>query len=220
MIETIRILLFPEQDYFRSLLSFGLIISIVYFLFYTLLNLASRFVSPSPGAEDNGSAVAIILEVAKYLKKKPTNSTAIWLLFTDGEEIGMRGALEFAKCHKAELSNAWVINIEGGGKNAPLAYSIKEKSLRIACSSSKLIAILIDVAKDRNEQLCPTKDADSTDAYFFLRQGYKAVTLWRYSKESRDAIHTSNDNIDIIDPDSLVGTVEFLCQVIETIDKI
>jgi hypothetical protein len=220
LIETIRIFLLPEVIILRAILSYGLIVSIMYFLFYTTLNLASRFVSQSPGAEDNASAVAIIIEIAKHLKKEPTNSTEVWLLLTDGEEIGMRGALEFACCHKDELGGSLVINIEGGGKNAPLAYSTEEKSLRIAKCSSELIEILIHVAKTHNEQLIPMKDADSTDAYFFLKQGYKAVTIWRYSDEIRQTTHTARDNIDNIEAESLMETVEYLLHVINHIDRI
>jgi hypothetical protein len=219
LIETIRVFLLLETDFLKLILSYGLVISIAYFLFYTVVNLASRFVTPSPGAEDNASAVAEILEVAKYLKTEPINSTEIWFLLTDGEEISMRGALEFAKRHKDELENAWVINIEGGGKDAPLACSTKEKSLRIVNCSSELIDILITVAKEHNEQLIPIKDADSTDAYFFLKQNYKAITLWRYSEEIRDVAHTARDNIDNIEPNSLAGTVEFLLHVIDYIDR-
>jgi hypothetical protein len=219
LIETIRIFLFPEEFFLRDFLVYGLIISSVYFLFYTAVNLAGKYVAQSPGAEDNASAVAIILEAAKHIKNEPTNSTEIWLLFTDGEEIGMRGALEFAKIHKDELANAWVINLEGGGKKAPLAYSTKEKSLRSIECSLDLIDILIDVAKEHNEQLNPMKDAYSTDAFFFLRQGYKAVTLWRNSEELIEVTHTARDNIDKINPTSLSGTVEFLLHVIDYIDK-
>jgi hypothetical protein len=219
LIETIRVFLFPEFIFLRDILSYGLIISIVYILIYTILNFASRFVAQSPGAEDNASAVAIILEVAKLLENEPMSSTEMWLLFTDGEEIGMRGALEFAKRHKIELGKAWVLNLEGGGKEAPIAHSTKEKSLRVADCSSELIDILHSVANEFNEKLVPMKDPDSTDAYFFLRYGYKAVTLWRYSKENRDATHTSRDNIDLINPDYLEETVKFISHVIHSIDN-
>jgi hypothetical protein len=219
LIETIRHFLFSEGIFLRDILSYGLIISVAYFLIYTMLNFASRIVAQSPGAEDNASAVAIILEVAKQLEKEPIDSTEVWLLFTDGEEIGMRGAVEFAKKHKDELGNAWVINIEGGGKEAPLAYSTKEKSLRVADCSLELIDILIAVANEHNQHLVPIEEPDSTDAYFFIKEGYKAVTLWRHSKESRDTTHTSHDNIDIIKPNSLVDMVDFLHHVIHYMDR-
>ena len=220
LIETVRIFVFPDYDLLRVILSYGLVISVVYFAFYTVVNLASRFVAQSPGAEDNASAVAVILETAKHLINAPTNSTEIWLLLSDGEEISMRGALEFAKRHKHELYNAWVLNLEGGGKEAPLAYSTKEKSFRIADCSSDLINILTEVAKEHSQQLIAIEDPDSTDAFFFLRQGYKAVTIWRHSEETRDATHTSHDSIELIDPDSLKETVEFLIHTINYIDRI
>ncbi|MGD2072466.1 MAG: M20/M25/M40 family metallo-hydrolase [Candidatus Thorarchaeota archaeon] len=216
--ETIRGFLFPEIIFLRDILSYGLIASIAYFSFYLMVNLASRFVAQSPGAEDNASAVAITLEIAKFLKNEPTNSAEVWLLFSDGEEIGMRGALEFAKGHKSELGEAWVINLEGGGKQAPIAYSTKEKSLRVIDCSSEIIDSINSVAKHLNEELVPMKDPDSTDAYFFLRHGYKAITLWRYSKGNCDATHTFRDNIDIINPNYLEETIKFVSHVIRYVD--
>ena len=51
-------------------------------------------VPASPGAGDDGAAVAVLIETAKHwAKRKPTNSLIV--LFNEGEEIGLVGASAF-----------------------------------------------------------------------------------------------------------------------------
>lgn len=51
-------------------------------------------VAVSPGADDNATGVAVVLEVARLLGSRPTPRT-LQLLFFDQEERGLRGSLAF-----------------------------------------------------------------------------------------------------------------------------
>lgn len=42
----------------------------------------------SPGANDNASGVAVVLELARRLARDRLRQTEVWLAFTDGEEVG------------------------------------------------------------------------------------------------------------------------------------
>lgn len=50
----------------------------------------------SPGADDNTSGTAVLLETARVLKDRPRAATVIFAFFT-GEESGLRGAREFTR---------------------------------------------------------------------------------------------------------------------------
>lgn len=50
----------------------------------------------SPGADDNTSGTAVLLETARILKDRPRHATVIFAFFT-GEESGLRGAREFTR---------------------------------------------------------------------------------------------------------------------------
>jgi hypothetical protein len=52
-------------------------------------------VSSSPGADDNGSGTAGVLEIARILSGIETNMSFIFIAF-DGEEIGLEGAYHYA----------------------------------------------------------------------------------------------------------------------------
>lgn len=57
----------------------------------------------SPGADDNASGVATLLEIARIFSNLPTPQT-LKLVFFDAEEIGLRGSLAFT-ANKANLAN-------------------------------------------------------------------------------------------------------------------
>jgi len=60
-------------------------------------------VASSPGADDNASGVAVMLEVARLLGSRPTTRT-LQLAFFDQEEAGLLGSQAFVT-HKARLEN-------------------------------------------------------------------------------------------------------------------
>lgn len=59
----------------------------------------------SPGADDNGTGVACLLEAARVLKDHPTQRT-IRLVFFNLEEVGLVGSRAYAQRLKAQTDNA------------------------------------------------------------------------------------------------------------------
>jgi hypothetical protein len=60
-------------------------------------------VAVSPGADDNASGVAVVLEVARLFGSRPTPRT-LQVAFFDQEELGLRGSMAFA-ANEAHLEN-------------------------------------------------------------------------------------------------------------------
>ncbi|MGA7438626.1 MAG: M20/M25/M40 family metallo-hydrolase [Luteibacter sp.] len=71
-------------------------------------------VEAGPGASDDGSGVAILLEVARLLKQSTPGKNGVILLFTDGEEAGLLGARAFLT-HPLAKHVAVAINAEARG---------------------------------------------------------------------------------------------------------
>lgn len=77
-------------------------------------------VAASPGACDNGSAVAAILETLRALREGPPLTNDLIILFTDAEENGMLGARHFVRDDPLAKDNPLVLNFEARGTGGPV----------------------------------------------------------------------------------------------------
>ncbi len=75
----------------------------------------------APGAEDNGSGVAALLNLAQIIAKQPLRND-VQLVFFSNEEYGKEGSKTFAKKLTAEgASVIGILNIDAVGYNDPMA---------------------------------------------------------------------------------------------------
>ncbi|MEE8508225.1 MAG: M20/M25/M40 family metallo-hydrolase [Myxococcota bacterium] len=72
-------------------------------------------VPAAPGAGDDASGVATLLEVARALRAGPALRHPVYFLVTDGEEIGLVGAEAFVRAHPRRREVAAVLNFEARG---------------------------------------------------------------------------------------------------------
>jgi Peptidase family M28 len=82
----------------------------------------SDSVPAGPGAGDDGSGVAILLETIRALKARNAAASAIHpivALFTDGEEPGLLGAAFYLRDPAARARIGAVINVEARGNQGP-----------------------------------------------------------------------------------------------------
>ncbi len=74
----------------------------------------------SPGANDNASAVAVLLETARAIRAGPALRNDVILLFTDGEEPAPRfGSTAFVAEHPWAREVGAVVNLEALGGSGP-----------------------------------------------------------------------------------------------------
>ncbi len=86
--------------------------------------LASHYdsVPNSPGAADDAAAVATLLETARALRASRTPlKNDVWMLFTDGEELGLLGAYAFVRDEPPRQRFAAILNFEARGNQGPVA---------------------------------------------------------------------------------------------------
>jgi len=74
----------------------------------------------SPGAADDTIGIASILEITRALKERGVLDRDLIILFTDAEELGLVGAINFFKSHSLRDKIGAVVNFEarGGGGTA------------------------------------------------------------------------------------------------------
>jgi hypothetical protein len=73
----------------------------------------------APGAGDDASGVASILEILRALKHGPPIQRDVIALFTDGEEAGLLGAEAFAHSHPWMKDAGLILNFEARGNRGP-----------------------------------------------------------------------------------------------------
>lgn len=132
-----------------------------------------------PGANDNLSAVAVLLALARSLAEHPAPGVRVLLLSTGSEESFMEGMQGFMRRHRASLDPAstTVLCLECVG-SPTLTLVEAEGMLRMRHYS--------EVTRERLAQAAAALDVEivrglrtiaATDALVALRRGYPAATL-------------------------------------------
>jgi hypothetical protein len=76
-------------------------------------------VAAGPGASDDGTSVAAILEIARVLKSLPAPPHSIIFLIDEGEEAGLLGARAFVDWHPWAKEVRATINLDARGTSGP-----------------------------------------------------------------------------------------------------
>jgi len=115
------------------------------------LTLSSAF---APGADDNGSGVAAVLEMARTLKNIRPRATLIFVLFS-GEEVGRQGSQAFVKDYIIgyNIPVKVMINIDTVGSSNSPTGEINDREIRIFSappeeSQSRNMARMLDFIVD------------------------------------------------------------------------
>ena len=83
-----------------------------------LLDTASR--ATVPGANDNASGVAALLELAGRLVADPLPATEVLLVFPGSEESGMGGMRQFLADHPLDPARSFVLGLDTVGSGRPI----------------------------------------------------------------------------------------------------
>lgn len=165
------------------------------------LMLAAHYdsVPTGPGASDDGSGVATLLETLRALKAAAPLKNDVIFLFTDGEEMGLLGAQAFVDEHPAAREVGLVLNFEARGTTGPsYMYETSEGNgwligeLAKAAPRPVTNSLLYEVYK-----LLP----NDTDLSVFKRAGMKGLNF-AYINQSTH-YHTQLDNVRTISESSL-----------------
>ncbi len=159
----------------------------------------------SPGASDNATAVAILLEAMRYFKENPPKKANVTFLFSAAEEIGLTGAYYFIKRRfqrpRFDPKHTFVINYDMAGAKGNIILNEAIGIPKKLCS--KMMTGLLDKISD--EQSIPYKKVylpvgGWTDAIPFIERGYETSTI---SGGPIYDVHSVKDDIEVIDKDNL-----------------
>jgi hypothetical protein len=174
----------------------------------------------SPGANDNASAVAMVLTLAETLKTEPLKNTRTWFVLTGCEEVQHYGMINFIKRHKAEWTNPKVLVFEMIGVAGP-AWETKEGIIVPFKPDPQLLHIVETLAADHPElgaypSFIVGGNSEMADAH---RAKLPAITFFGLTSDGRAPYwHQMADTPDKMNPDVLERTYQLTKLFIEQVD--
>ncbi|HHW12266.1 MAG TPA: M28 family peptidase [Firmicutes bacterium] len=186
--------------------------------FLTLLHreLAGQY---TPGANDNASGVAVLLEVAKILTRFPLITTEVTLVATGAEESGTNGALAFLRRHRPP-KDTYVINLDNLGSGHLTAVTA-EGILGTKAASAELLSLAKTVAAEKNLSLrfAPYKLL-TTDGTVFLMRNYPTVSLMAFDDDGLlPNWHWPTDRAAAVKPENLDAAKELVLGILRKLES-
>ncbi len=184
----------PERISFVMALTSGLI------LFWTKTR------NLSPGAIDNATGVAVMLQLAEVIKKEAKRFKGLRFNFiaTGAEEEGLVGAFWFLKTHRPDSENTYFINLDGVGTRGRI-YCTGKIGLHGYSQKQKGFLSLIEKAarKEGMKVYSPAVVIGAMADHFpLVARGRKAVTFSTVSRRSL-WVHTPWDTLETVEPEGM-----------------
>ena len=153
----------------------------------------------APGADDNASGTAAVLEAARILSRVQTPYTVIYALW-DEEEIGLVGSSNYAQQDYLTGDNILgVVNLEmfGWDGNDDGKFEIHTRPVANSLNLANLIVELDNSYQISLTPLVRNPGTNASDHSSFWSQGYTAIVCSQafFSGDTNPYYHTSNDRI-------------------------
>jgi aminopeptidase YwaD len=181
----------------------------------------------SPGAGDNLIACAIGLEIAEHFRRPVARleSTRVVIVFTDGEEVGQKGAASFVKENEAMLRelDTEVINLDSIYTYEDLVLLGRDRNgfTRLSAGLAREIqGIAAGLGHEVPIASIPFLGGGTDGAQFALR-GFRTASIIAqpikaFSKEI--IFHTMKDMPDRISKKAVAAVIELVAEYIKALD--
>jgi hypothetical protein len=160
-----------------------------------------------PGANDNASAVAVMMGVAKALaESKIKLKRSVMFIAFGSEEQGIMGSKAYIDNPKIPLEKSILLNMDGvgigtsigvnGGKNYPILWSYIENTNNKFIHRQLLTNYFSNLGRPR------------LDAARFLRSNVPSLSFYTFG--SQNFYHLPQDNLEIIKPEIMEDMAQLL----------
>ncbi len=155
----------------------------------------------SPGAIDNATSVAILIELIKLFNSDPPQNLKLSFIFTAAEELGLYGAADFINRHKHELDpkTTYFLNYDGIGSKKNLLLT--SFGIPLKKTSLFLNKLIFEIAEEHSLEFgkifLPIGAA--TDHVPIQAAGFEVACM----VSTMPRTHTSKDTIDHVKLESL-----------------
>jgi hypothetical protein len=174
----------------------------------------------SPGALDNAGSVAVALELAARLARRPLAATEVWVVFTGAEETDHAGLYALLREHRTELRTADFVGLEGLG-GGDLVYLTRQGLCARYEPDARLAALAAAVA-GRHPQLGvrAARVAMEDEVGTLRRGGYRALCVAGIDPATNTLAHwhRADDTPDKVSGEALERAVAYLAALLESLD--
>lgn len=136
---------------------------------------------PVPGAADNASGSAAVLDIAAaWRDNAPASDVELLVLLSGCEECGLLGAAAWADAHRQEIRSLPTVflNIDGIGLGPPrlLGIEVPVAGLPLRADPA-VLQVALDVARDMGLSDVGPYTLPTTDGVAFLARGIRGATI-------------------------------------------
>ncbi|HEX9117291.1 MAG TPA: M28 family peptidase [Anaerolineae bacterium] len=173
------------------------------------------------GANDNASAVGLVLTLGEALVAKPLEHTRVWLTCTGCEEVQHYGAIDFFRRHRNELVRPAVVAFEMLGCAGP-SWLTKE-GIVVPFHASPVLVRLAETLVTQHPALAAYPgqiNGGNTEMADALRLGIPAITIVGQTRTGDLPYwHQVGDTFDKMDPEVMGRTYAFTQAFMEALDR-
>jgi len=177
----------------------------------------------SPGAVDNATGLALLIELARNLKAAGTKGIEVVFLMTGAEEEGLAGAIRFIQGRGREYGhhNTYFVNLDGIGSPGGLILSSRY-GLPPVRTGGRLEGVLTKVAREAeipvHNRYFPV--SPGLDHIPVASHGFRAVSLTGSDfGRATFSIHTPGDLPENVDPEVLRDGYRLLYRLVRELEE-
>jgi len=137
-----------------------------------------------PGANDNASGVAALLELARRFAADPLDGTEVLLVFPGAEEAGMGGMRAFLAAHRLDPATTFVLGLDTIGSGVPVVARAEGSVLPHAYRDADLALVDDGAARAGVEPPPRWRIAAWTDPILARFAGLPAASLLSVSPQT------------------------------------
>jgi hypothetical protein len=168
-----------------------------------------------PGANDNASGVAAVLELARKLEAEPPHHLDVWVVLTGANEGLMLGMREWMRAHREDIDprRTFFVNFESVGRGE-VRYVRGEGFVVIEQHDARLVRLCESIGTGKPHVL-----RFGTDAVIPTMRGFSSITICCTDPYGRiPDRHRQSDTADKIDPAAMQAAGDFARKLVHRID--
>ncbi len=183
---------------------------------------ADEFQPTVEGANDNASAVVVLLDIAHALQSQPLENAEVTLLFTGCEEVGHHGLQAYLDTQRPPVENSYWIDLELVG-TGNLCYATKHGVSYFTeyTPGAEILSLAEQTARENPDLQVTGRSMLILEEVATLRRyRHNALCLMGYNEQGYlPNWHRVTDTMEHIEPPMLERTAAFTWQLMQGIDR-